>query len=287
MTNVFRVVVLSVLVVSSVQAQNYFEGSAKWTVKIEYTDPVVLERKKQEASRLSDPAAMNQIYEMEQRMQQDPVVKAHMDSNSFMRVQMKRNLAKRKFIQEHPNEDPLTLFSPKAIIVRAKNKNYFLQMEGGAPFMYENILYDSTGRKFSINAEDKVYAEYPFLETDSSALQSRIIKTKVSEKILTYKCKKYVVETVLNGKAIKQQVWVTKKVKPFHPLLLNDLNLGGGKTGIDFTKIKGTPLKMILTNEETNIILTVTELKQEKTDASLFAVPKGYKEYQMRTPLRK
>ena len=39
MTNVFRILLLVVSGAITVQAQDYFEGSVKWIVKLEYADP--------------------------------------------------------------------------------------------------------------------------------------------------------------------------------------------------------------------------------------------------------
>lgn len=286
MKKIYWILVIVILATSVSYAQNLFEGSVKWSVKMEYLNPSIAEKKKQEIATLISPESMNQLLDMEQRIQ-DPVVRKHLDSNGFMRMQMNRNIQMRKFMQQHLGEDFLTASSPKAIHVKMNKKNYFIQMEGGAPYLYENTLRDSTGRKFTINEAEKIYAELPEEAVDGVALKSKIVKTKKSEKILNYQCRKYSIETELYGKPVSQEVWVTRKVKPFSAKLLSDLNPGNKGTGIDFTRIKGTPLKMILTNEETIVTLVVTELKQEKVSSELFVVPAGYKVYQFRMPLRK
>src|SRR5258708_39761839 len=64
-----------------------FEGTIKWSMKMEITDPAMKARMEEGMKKMNDPAAQERIKEMQAKMN-DPQMKAAMDANPQMKAQM-------------------------------------------------------------------------------------------------------------------------------------------------------------------------------------------------------
>ena len=93
--------------------------------------------------------------------------------------------------------------------------------------------------------------------------------------ILGYECKKYKVETKLNGSPSTQYVWATDKYKID---IAPNNKVAGAAGGILVEGINGIPLKIMASVMGMTSVLTATEMKEEKLSKNLFKIPKGYKE---------
>ncbi len=79
--------ILLTLAISSVWAQT-FEGTIKWSMKMEITDPV-LKAKMEEGQENERPGAAKKMKEMQEQMN-DPKMKAMMDANPAISLRWKK-----------------------------------------------------------------------------------------------------------------------------------------------------------------------------------------------------
>jgi hypothetical protein len=66
-------------------------------------------------------------------------------------------------------------------------------------------------------------------------------------------------------------------LKSFNSKVFSELNIARSATGIDYSKLKGVPLKVVLTTE-LKVTFTAVELKKEKINPVTFRIPKDFKE---------
>src|SRR5260221_14652745 len=64
-----------------------FEGTIKWSMKMEITDPAMKAKMEEGMKKMNDPAAQARIKEMQAKMN-DPQMKAALDANPQMKAQM-------------------------------------------------------------------------------------------------------------------------------------------------------------------------------------------------------
>ena len=64
-----------------------FEGTIKWTMKMEITDPKMKAEMDQAQQKMNDPATQMKMKEFEEQMK-DPEMKAMMDANPQMKAQL-------------------------------------------------------------------------------------------------------------------------------------------------------------------------------------------------------
>jgi hypothetical protein len=270
------ILILSVSFINS-YAQKAFEGTIKWAVKAEFADKAKAEELKKNIEAMNSPENQQKLKALEEQMK-DPAFRAQLDANPAMKMQMEQGLAMMQALKQSPDLDPLSAMVPKNISIKTKDSNYIVQMEGGMAAAIGDILYlKKTNKKYSVNTSTKKYSVLPD-KKDSLSSKAKVTATNEYEKILEYKCRKYTVETIEKGKKYTQVVWASKEVKDFNINCFSDLKIGDNQSGIDFKKIEGVPLKMVITNEALIISLTTVELNKNAVDPSLFVIPKDYKE---------
>jgi hypothetical protein len=270
------ILILSIAFIDS-YAQTVFEGTMKWEVKAEYADKAKAEELKKNMEAMNSPENQKKLKDLEQQMK-DPAFQAQLDNNPAMKMQMEQAMIMMQAMKQSPGIDPLSAMIPKSITIKTKEANYIVQMEGGiAPTLGDILYIKKTNTKYSINNNAKKYSVLPN-KKDSSSSKAKVTVTNEYEKIMDYKCRKYVIETTESGKKYTQQVWASKDVKDFDIKCFTDLKIGNNQSGIDFSKIEGVPLKMVITNETMIISLTALDLSKNVVDPALFIIPKDYKE---------
>jgi hypothetical protein len=260
------------------QTPAFFEGEMKWELKAQYADPSKAEKLKADLARMNSPEVMAKIKDYERNMK-DSSFHASMEANPAMKNMMDQMLLMSKAMEENKGEDPLMSMLPKGIIIKTKDSNYVVQMEGGISSTLGEILYlKKMDKKYLIKKDEKKYSEIPLALKDTTLKKSIITATDEYDKILNYKCRKYTVEYTKAGKKVTQSVWASKEFKDIYLAPFYDLKIEETRTGIDYSRIEGTPLKVVITNEQLIVTLTALEISKKPVDPSLFVLPKDFKE---------
>ncbi|HVD99196.1 MAG TPA: hypothetical protein VNB90_13395 [Cytophagaceae bacterium] len=259
----------------TLQAQSKFEGRMVWIIQGGYIDSAQAKEIKKTLSQFNTTEGIQKLNQMEQQMS-DPRFLKYMEENPGLKEQLEQTIRMIKTIQQHPEEDPMLIVMPKEMNMQMKDSMYYVKTEGGISPMIGDVLRDSTGKRYLVNVNEKIYSEYP-VTPDTAAPKAKITLTKEKQKIMNYDCKKYLIEVVLEGKKVTQEIWTTTKLKSFNSKVFSELNIARSATGIDYSKLKGVPLKVVLTTE-LKVTFTAVELKKEKINPVTFHVPKDFKE---------
>src|SRR5688572_21028689 len=118
-----KILILFILLTASKTFAQSFEGTIKWTIKIDITDPKRKAEMEEAQKKLKDPANQEKMKELEARMN-DPQMKAMMENNPQMKAQMEKAMAAIK------SGDMNSMF-PTGMIVRIKGNDVLSKMEGG------------------------------------------------------------------------------------------------------------------------------------------------------------
>lgn len=257
------------LAISFCIAQN-FEGTIKWSVKSEITDPKMKAQMEEAQKKMSDPATQAQMKQMQEKMN-DPQMKAMMEQNPQLKAQME-NAAKMM------QGGDMSSMMPTGFTIRVKNGNTLTHMEGGMMGGTETLYKKDKSETFLINRNSKTYSKmagnHP---NDPATTQVKVSKTSETQKILNYTCTKSIVTTTHEGKSITQYIWTTKEIKDFDLKSLSKQQVGKGQS-MFYDNIDGVPLKMEMITPQMKMTMQVMEIKKESLPVSAFEIPGGYTE---------
>jgi len=247
-----------------------FEGTIKWSMKMDITDPATKARMEEAQKKMSDPANQAKMKEMQAKMN-DPQMKAMLDANPQMKAQME---AAMKMMAG----GDINAMIPKGMMVKLKNDNSLVTMDGGMMDKTQILYLKDKDQSIHIDNTNKTYAlmnsKSPANTTES---QAKVTKTSETKKILNYTCTKYIVEsTSPKGKTVEQLFWTTKEIS------IDMKNLSRHQAGkgnqFFYDNIEGVPLQIEMSTPEGKMTMEATEIKKESLSASLFQIPAGYKE---------
>lgn len=266
--------VLAAFLLISIQAftQN-FEGTIKWSLKMDITDPKQKAQMEEAQKKLSDPATQAQMKEMQSKMN-DPQFKAMMESNPQMKAQIE------KMMSGMQQGGGISSMMPKGLVIKIKDKNSLVKMDGGM-FASEILHLNSKDQSYSLDRQNKTYS---ILNTPaksdktSPTLDYKVTKTSETAKILNYSCTKYIVEVTSHETKINQYIWATTEIKDFDLKALAKQRMGNGGQRLFYDNIDGVPLKTEMKMQSATMIMEVTEIKKESIDQSLFVIPSDFKE---------
>lgn len=252
----------------NVQAQ-VFEGTIKWKITSEITDPDA----KAQMEKMKDPANQAKMKEMQAKMN-DPQFKAMMEANPQMKSQLE-NMAKAM-----ANGGGMEALLPTGLTVKVKNKNTLSLMEGGAAAGMEVLYLGDKNQSYHIDRTSKTYSVLPTGKTDVKNNDAKVTKTAETRKIIGYTCTKYIVE-VKEGDVQTQQIfWTTTDIKDLDIKSLARQRLVKGQPDMFYDKIDGVPLRMEMKHPKGTMTLEASEVKRQPLPAADFAVPADYKEVQ-------
>ena len=263
------IMVVLILVVITGRSQS-FEGTIKWTMKMEITDPKMKAQMEEAKKKLNDPATQAQMKEMQAKMN-DPQMKAMMDANPQMKTQMETAMK----MMQGGNVNSMI---PTGMILQIKGGNTLTKMEGGIMDKAEILYEGDKNKSVRIDHANKTYtpmntsADKP----EAASTAPKVTKTSETKKILNYTCTKYIVEsTDPRGKATKQVFWTTKEIdidmKKLAQHRMRD-------NQFFYENIDGVPLRTEVTMPEGNMTMEVTDVKKESLSSGIFQIPAGYKE---------
>lgn len=250
------------------QAQT-FEGTLRWSIKSEITDPKMKAQMEKAQKEMSDPANQAKMKQMQEQMN-SPQMKAMLESNPQMKAQMESAL---KMMQG----GDMSSMIPKSMTVKIKGNNSISKMDGG--LIAAEVLYlGDKQQSYLLDREAKTYMITSTDATEKPSSKRAVTKTSETTKILNHTCTKYIVEITEHGTTIKQIFWTTTEIKGFDLKSLSKQGLGKGGSSMYYEGLEGTPLKMELTTPQMIMVMEATEIKKETLPASDFAIPSGFTE---------
>lgn len=262
--------VVLILMVITGRSQS-FEGTIKWTMNMDITDPKTKAQLEDAKKQLSDPANQAKIKEMQAKMN-DPQMKAMMDANPQMKTQME---AAMKMMAG----GSVNSLIPTGMSIQVKGVSSLTKMEGGIMDKSEILYQGDKNQSVRIDHTNKTYTPLATATKPESTPASnppKVTKTSETKKILNYTCTKYIVEsTDPKTKSARQVFWTTKEIdidmKKLSQHRVRD-------NQFFYENIEGVPLRIEMIMPEGNMTMEVTDVKKESLSAGLFQIPTGYKE---------
>jgi hypothetical protein len=263
-----------VFLVNLTSAQD-FEGTIKWTMKMDITDPKMKAQLEATQKQLDDPSNKAKVKQMEDQMN-NPQMKAQLDANPQLKAQMEAALKMMK-------GGSANSMMPTGVVIKTKNGNSLTKTEGGMTSATETLYLKDKNETYMINRESKIYSLLPN-QTNTNTGQDPAIafkKTTETQKILNYTCTKTIVTITEKDQTINQVFWTTNEIKNINFSNLSGNKLGKGKEAMFYKEIDGVPLKMEMTTPQVNMTMQVTEIKKETLPATDFQLPAGFKEMKL------
>lgn len=270
-------IITAVLLLIAMQAQSQtFEGTVKWSMKAELTDPKMKAQMEQAQQKMKDPAQQAKIKEMQDKMN-DPQMKAMLEANPQMKAQMES-------MMKMTQGGDMSSMMPSGFVFKTKGGNTLTIIEGGMMPMDVLHLKDQD-KTFRLDRKNKTYSLLPHGEPQGQSGQAakpdvKVTKTNEKMKILSYTCTKYIAAVTEHGKTINQIFWTTTDIKDFDMKSFAKQRMGSGNHPMFYEGIEGVPLKIEMATPEANMVMQVLDIKRESLSASHFAIPSDYKEVQ-------
>lgn len=270
-TNMKKLIALFwVLTAVGVQAQS-FEGTIRWTMSMEITDPAMKAQMAEAEQKMKDPETQKAMKEMEEKMN-DPEMKKMMEQNPQMKAAMENAMK----MASGGGQPSMNSMMPKGMTIKMKGMNVATLMEGGMVDGTE-ILHKEGQPMIRVNRKDMTYAKMPDRKAGAPEPEVNVTKTSETTKILGYECQKYVVEMKVEGQAVKQIMWTTTEIKDIDvKALARQRNAQGQPMFSD--KISGFPLRVEVGMQQGNMVMEVAEIKRGSVSDADFNVPAGFKE---------
>jgi hypothetical protein len=264
-----RLLIAFVLLTNFVLAQD-FEGTIKWSMKMDITDPKLKAQMEEVEKKMQDPATQAQMKKAMEQMN-DPQFKKMMESNPQLKAQMESMMK---------NMQAGGSMMPTGMTLKTKAGNALTKMEGGPLAGTETLMLKDKSESYLINRESKTYTVLP--HTGSAVATTKdpavtVKKTTETQKILNYTCTKTIVTVTQSGQTITQNFWTTNEIKNLNFKNLSN-QIGGGKQTMYYKELDGVPLKMEMTMPQGTMVMQVTEIKKETLSSAEFQVPAGFTE---------
>ncbi len=266
-----RLLIAFLLLANFAGAQE-FEGTIKWSMKTEITDPKLKAQMEEAEKKMKDPATQAQMKQAMEKMN-DPQFKKMMDSNPQLKAQMEMMI-------KNMQGGSMSSMMPTGMTMKTKNGNALSAVEGGVMGGMETLYLKGKNESYVINRESKTYSVV-LHNSEASATTTHdptvtVTKTGVTQKILNYTCTKSIVTISEGGQTINQIFWTTNEIKGLDFKSMSDQRMGKGKQSMYYKDLDGVPLKMEMTMPQGTMTMEVTEIKKQTLPASDFEVPSGF-----------
>jgi len=267
-----KIVILALMLIAFHSRSQTFEGTVKWSMKMEITDPKTKAEMERAQQKMNDPANQAKMKEMEAKMN-DPQMKAMMEANPQMKAQME------KMMKMQAGGGDMSSVMPKGMTIRIKGGNTLTRMDGGMMDGMEMLHQKDKNQTVKLDRANKTYTIMPGgSEGTGNVTMPKVTKTGETMKLLGYTCSKYIVERSEAGMTQSEVFWTTTEIKDFDMKSLSSQRMGqGGRTMLP-AGLDGVPLKIEASSKEGNMIMEVTEIKREGQSAGDFVIPSDFKE---------
>lgn len=252
---------------STVVGQN-FEGTIKWKMTMEITDPEQAANIKEAEKQMSDPAMQAKMAELKKQME-NPQMKAMMESNPQMKAMMDKLTS--------GNMTSVNSMIPTGFQIKTKDGNTLSIMEGGLMGGIQVLYLKDKNQSYQIDRENKTYSPVNSEATGTSNTTVKVTKTSETAKVMNYNCTKYIVEVITENRTLIQNCWATTEIKNIDLTGLANQRMGKG-SAMFYKEIEGVPLKMEMEQPEAKITMEVTDITKGTLDKSEFIIPSDYKE---------
>lgn len=260
---------IMVLGALGVQAQS-FEGTVRWSMSMEVTDPQMKAQMAQAQQQMNDPEVQAQMKEMEAKMN-DPEMKKMMEQNPQVKAAMEQAMKSAK----GGGATDMNSMMPKGMTLKVQGAKMLTLMEGGMADGME-MLYAEGQAPVRINRQNKTYSTMPEGST-AKAPEVNVTRAPQTMTILGYTCQKYLVEVKSEGQSMNQIMWTTTDIKDMDMKALSRQRSAQGQPM--FTdKVQGVPLRVEVSAPQGTMVMEVKEIKREKLNESDFKIPAGFKE---------
>ncbi len=250
-----------------------FEGTMKWSMKMEVTDPEMKAKMEAGQQKMNDPANQAKMKEMEAKMN-DPQFKKMMEANPQLKAQME-NVMK----MQSGGGNMMENMMPKGMTVKIKGGNTLTTMEGG--MMSGDILHQADkNQTVKLDRQNKTYFVFPAGNSapgQPEGPKPTITKTSETAKILNYNCTKYIATVQERGQTITTSIWATTEIKDIDLKSLAKQKMGRGQSFF-YEGIDGVPLKIESAMKEGKMVMEATDIKKESLSAADFVIPSDYTE---------
>jgi hypothetical protein len=267
-----KLLILALLfMVLQVRSQT-FEGTVKWTARMEITDPKLKAEMEQVQKKMNDPATEAKLKELEAKMN-DPKTKAQLDANPQLKAQMENTLKMMK------GGGGANAMMPTGLIMKIKGNNTITIMEGGMMNGYEILHMKDKNQSVRLDRPNKIYMTMPGGgQANKSTPAMKVTKTGETAKILGYNATKYLAESTERGEAVTTTFWTTTDIKDIDMKALTNQRMGPGGKPMLPDGVEGVPLKIENATAQGNMVMEVTEIRRESLNAADFTIPADFKE---------
>ncbi len=251
-----------------------FEGTIKWSMKMEITDPKLKAQMAEGQQKMNDPAQQAKMKQMQDQMN-DPKMKAMMDANPAMKAQMEKMMK----MTQGGGGDMMSNMMPKGMIIKMKGSNTLTTMDGG---MMSGDILQTTDKTVRLDRENKTYSNLPTGGASGQSAETvkpTVAKTSETMKIVGYNCTKYIVTIVERGQTITSNLWATTEIKDIDLKAIAKQRVGRGQS-MFYEGVDGIPLRIESGTPQGQMIMEVTEIKRESLNTADFTIPSDYTEKQ-------
>lgn len=260
--------VVLILVVMTGRAQS-FEGSIKWKMNLEITDPKAKAQMEEAKKKANDPANQAKMKELQDKMN-DPQFKAMLEQNPQMKAQMEAML---KMIVGGDMSSML----PTAITMKLKGSNSLTSIEGGILDKTDILYVNDKDATYTISHNAKTYTQSK--SNPSNQEKPKVTKTSETTRILNHTCTKYIIEINTPDGPMKTDYWATNELKDIDLKALAKQQIKDQK--FVFDEIDGFPLKVQAHLPQGIMTMEVTGIDRGSIPTSAFVLPSGYTETKM------
>lgn len=266
-----KLILLILVLITSASFAQTFEGTIKWSIKSEITDPELKAKMEANKKQMNDPANQARMKQMQDQMN-TPEMKKAMEANPQMKAQMERMMTMQ---QSGGMNGPMF---PTSMTTKIKNGNTLTITQGG--MMDTEVLYQKEkNTTFMINRQGKTASPMPPAKPDAKQpIDVKVTKTKETSKILNYTCTKYTVESNFEGKPVTQIFWTTTEIKDMDMKALANQRAERGRQ-MFYEQVEGVPLKVEINYPEmkAKMVMEVVEFKKESLKDEEFTIPADFK----------
>lgn len=264
---------LLLILLSSVAGAQDFEGTIKWSMKMNITDPKLKKQMEEAEAQMKDPATQAQMKQAMEQMN-NPEMKKMMESNPQLKAQMEA-------MMKNMQGGNMTSMMPTGMTVKTKGGNVLSGIEGGVMAGMETLYQKGKNESYLLYRESKTYSVVPHHESTETASNSGVTvkKTNETQKILGYTCVKTLVTVSQGTQTVNQVFWTTNEIKGLDFKSLANQGMGKDKQPMFYKELEGVPLKMEMTMpQQGTMVMQVTEIKKETLSNADFQIPAGFTE---------
>ncbi|NOT74244.1 MAG: DUF4412 domain-containing protein [Cyclobacteriaceae bacterium] len=277
-----KLMMLALLLFVVFQSQSQgFEGSVKWTMKMDITDPKLKAQMEagqaQMQAQMNDPKMQAQMKEMKAKME-DPAFKAQLDANPALKAQMETMMKSMS-----GGAAPGGSMTPSGMTMKMKGGNTLTSMDGGMFAGMETLYLHDKNQAVKLDRKNKTYSLLPTTPSGKPGSTStmstpKFTKTSETTKILGYTCTKYIVEITEGKEKLTQFIWTTTDIKDIDFKALSSQRVSQSNHTMLPAGVEGIPLRIESSVPQGKMIMEVTEIKKESLPASDFTIPSDFKE---------